>query len=61
MLLIFFVNNIIIISSNSNKNENKKKTRKVKDLTIEELLGEKPFYSSYFKNQNLEIKELENY
>ena len=40
-VLILFVDNIIM-ASHSNKN----KKRKIKDLTIEELLREQPFYSS---------------
>ena len=48
------------MASHSNKNKKKKK-RKIKDLTIEELLGEQPFYSSYIekpKSRNSNIEEL---
>ena len=61
MLKHLSANNII---KASNCNENKRKTnrkRKIKDLTIEELLGKQPFYSSYIekpKSRNLSIEEL---
>ena len=48
------------MASHSNKNKKKKK-RKIKDLTIEELLGEQPFYSSHIeklKSRNSNIEEL---
>ena len=48
------------MASHSNKKKKKKK-RKIKDLTIEELLGEQRFYSSYIeqpKSKNLSIKEV---
>ena len=47
------------MASHSNKTKKRKK-RKIKDLTIEELLGEQPFYSSYIekpKSRNLSIEE----
>ena len=57
-VLILFVNNIIM-ASHSNKNKNKK--IKINNLTIEKLLGEQPFYSSYIekpKSRNSSIEEL---
>ena len=39
----------------------KNRKRKIKDLTIEELFGKQPFYSSYIekpKSRNLSIEEL---
>ena len=44
MFIILFVNNITR-SSNSNKNK-----RKIKDLTIEYLLSEQPFYNAPINN-----------
>ena len=47
------------MASHSNKKKQEKK--KLKDLTIEELLGEQRFYSSYTeqpKSRNLSIKEV---
>ena len=47
------------MASHSNKKNKEKK--KIKDLTIEELLGEQRFYGSYIeqpKSKNLSIKEV---
>ena len=52
--------NNIIKASHCNENKINRK-RKIKDLTIEELLGKQPFYSSYIekpKSRNLSIEEL---
>ena len=48
------------MASHSNKTKKRKK-RRIKDLTIEELLGEQPFYSSHIeklKSRNSNIEEL---
>ena len=48
------------MASHSNKNKKNKK-RKLKDLTIKQLLCEQPFYISYIKkpnSSNLSIEEL---
>ena len=44
------------MASDSNKNK-----IKIKDLTTEELLGEQPFYSSYFEKANSKNQILKNY
>ena len=44
------------MASDSNKNK-----IKIKDLTTEELLGEQPFYSSYFEKPNSKNQILKNY